>query len=106
MKEDTQSLPPATRNALKDAISGMAPDMTEEEVFEELEKTKYGTVRNTRDNCTKVFRHDPLLREALRLNLLSGRISIGNVPGTRSPTRTSAGSICMWSRHTALLPRN
>lgn len=54
----------------------MAPDMTEEEVFEELEKTKYGTVRNTRDNCTKVFRHDPLLREALRLNMLSGRISV------------------------------
>jgi len=52
------------------------PAQTTEEIKEMLEETQKGGVKNSIKNCLTVFQRDPLLRGAIRYNMLSERIDI------------------------------
>ena len=58
------------------AAEALAPEQTVEEVRESLSVTEKGQPANTIGNCRTVFCHDPLLRDAIRLNLLTDRVDI------------------------------
>ena len=69
MNSETQSLVPATQQA-------ESVELTVEQVRENLSVTEKGQPANTIGNCRTVFCQDPLLRGAIRLNLLTDRIDI------------------------------
>ena len=50
--------------------------MTAEEIKERLMKTEKGAVKNNRQNCMLVLENDPLLKDAFRYNILTGRVDI------------------------------
>ena len=52
------------------AAEALAPEQSVDEVREGLSVTEKGQPANTIGNCRTVFCHDPLLRDAIRLNLL------------------------------------
>ena len=55
---------------------------------ESLSVTEKGQPANTIGNCRTVFCHDPLLRDAIRLNLLTDRVDIVRIwagAGTPAP---------------------
>ena len=79
MNSETQSLVPATQQA-------ESAELTVDEVQESLSMTKKGQPANTIGNCRTVFCQDPLLREAIRLNLLTDRIDIVRDLGWRRST--------------------
>ena len=55
------------------AAEALAPEQSVDEVRESLSVTEKGQPANTIGNCRTVFCHDPLLRDAIRLNLLTDR---------------------------------
>lgn len=57
-------------------ISNMEPEKSVEEIKESLEGTQKGSVKNSIRNCLTVFQHDPMLKGALRYNILTERTDI------------------------------
>ena len=55
----------------KRQAEALAPEQSVDEVRESLSVTEKGQPANTIGNCRTVFCHDPLLRGAIRLNLLT-----------------------------------
>ena len=56
-------------------------------ILDALEKTKKGTVRQSKKNCMTVLKNDPVLRKAISRNELTGRIDIvKKVPWKRRST--------------------
>ena len=86
MSSEYQSLPPATRKAAMSAAEVLAPEQSVDEVRESLSVTEKGLPANTIGNCRTVFCHDPLLRDAIRLNLLTDRVDIVRDLGWRRNT--------------------
>ena len=64
----------------------LAPEQSVDEVRESLSVTEKGQPANTIGNCRTVFCHDPLLRDAIRLNLLTDRVDIVRDLGWRRNT--------------------
>ena len=79
MNSESQSFVPATRQAESE-------DLTVDEVRENLSVTEKGQPANTIGNCRTVFCQDPLLRGAIRLNLLTDRVDIVRDLGWRRST--------------------
>ena len=69
MNSESQSLVPVTRQT-------ESVELTVEQVRENLSVTEKGQPANTIGNCRTVFCQDPLLRGAIRLNLLTDRVDI------------------------------
>lgn len=65
----------------------LVPEQTADEVRESLDVTQKGQTANTIRNCKTVFQHDPLLKGAVRYNLLTERIDIVRDLGWRRSTR-------------------
>ena len=86
MSSEYQSLPLATRQAAMSAAEALAPERSVDEVRESLSVTEKGQPANTIGNCRTVFCHDPLLRGAIRLNLLTDRVDIVQDLGWRRNT--------------------
>ena len=86
MSSEYQSLEPATRQAAMSAAEALAPEQSVDEVRESLSVTEKGQPANTIGNCRTVFCHDPLLRDAIRLNLLTDRVDIVRDLGWRRNT--------------------
>ena len=76
MSSEYQNLPPATRQAVMSAAEAIAPEQSAQDVRESLSVTDKGKTANTIDNCRIVFCCDPLLRDAIRLNLLTDRVAL------------------------------
>lgn len=68
------------------AAEALAPEQSASEVRESLSVTEKGQPANTIGNCRTVFCHDPLLRGAIRLNLLTDRVDIVRDLGWRRNT--------------------
>ena len=68
------------------AAEALAPERSVDEVRESLSVTEKGQPANTIGNCRTVFCHDPLLRGAIRLNLLTDRVDIVRDLGWRRNT--------------------
>ena len=68
------------------AAEALAPEQSVDEVRESLSVTEKGQPANTIGNCRTVFCHDPLLRDAIRLNLLTDRVDIVRDLGWRRTT--------------------
>ena len=68
------------------AAEVLAPEQSVDEVRESLSVTEKGQPANTIGNCRTVFCHDPLLRDAIRLNLLTDRVDIVRDLGWRRNT--------------------
>ena len=74
------------------AAAALAPEQSVDEVRESLSVTEKGQPANTIGNCRTVFCHDPLLRDAIRLNLLtdrdrkSTRLNSSHMPKSRMPS--------------------
>ena len=83
MNSETQSLVPATQQA-------ESVELTVEQVRENLSVTEKGQPANTIGNCRTVFCQDPLLRGAIRLNLLTDRVDIVRDLGWRRSTSALA----------------
>lgn len=64
----------------------IAPEQSVDEVRQSLSVTDKGKTANTIDNCRIVFCCDPLLRDAIRLNLLTDRVDIVQDLGWRRNT--------------------
>ena len=73
---------PAGRHERSRSLSARSVD----EVRESLSVTEKGQPANTIGNCRTVFCHDPLLRGAIRLNLLTDRVDIVQDLGWRRNT--------------------
>ena len=84
MSSEYQSLPPATRQAAMSAPEALAPEQSAE--VRESPRHREGQPANTIGNCRTVFCHDPLLRGAIRLNLLTDRVDIVRDLGWRRNT--------------------
>lgn len=68
------------------AAEAIAPEQSVDEVRQSLSVTDKGKTANTIDNCRIVFCCDPLLRDAIRLNLLTDRVDIVQDLGWRRNT--------------------
>mgnify|MGYP002954181676 CR=1 FL=1 len=68
------------------AAEAIAPEQSAQDVRESLSVTDKGKTANTIDNCRIVFCCDPLLRDAIRLNLLTDRVDIVRDLGWRRNT--------------------
>ena len=79
MNSESQSLVPATQQ-------DESEELTVDEVQESLSTTEKGQPANTIGNCRTVFCQDPLLRGAIRLNLLTDRVDIVRDLGWRRNT--------------------
>ena len=82
ISEFTASHPQAAMSAAE----ALAPEQSVDEVRESLSVTEKGQPANTIGNCRTVFCHDPLLRDAIRLNLLTDRVDIVRDLGWRRNT--------------------
>lgn len=71
------------RQAALNAAEAMEPDWSVEEIREMLDTTQKGQAANTIHNCKMVFLLDPLLKGAVRLNLLTERVDIVRDVGWR-----------------------
>ena len=58
------------------AAEALVPEQSIDEVCKKLTVTEKGQPANTICNCQTVLCHDPLLRGAIRLNLLTDRVDI------------------------------
>ena len=72
--------------AAMSAAEALAPEQNVDEVRESLSVTEKGQPANTIGNCRTVFCRDPLLRGAIRLNLLTDRVDIVRDLGWRRNT--------------------
>ena len=86
MNSEYQSLSPATQQAVMSAAEAIATEQSVDEVRQSLSVTDKGKTANTIDNCRIVFCCDPLLRDAIRLNLLTDRVDIVQDLGWRRNT--------------------
>ena len=86
MNSEFQSLPSATRQDVMRPADSLLPEQSVEDVRESLTTTEKGQTANTIQNCQTVFHHDPLLRDAIRLNLLTDRVDIVRDLGWRRTT--------------------
>lgn len=86
MENGFQDLSPATRQAVMNAADLLLPALTVDEVRESLSTTQKGQTANTIGNCKTVFLRDPLLKGAIRMNLLTERIDIVRDVGWRRNT--------------------
>lgn len=86
MNSEFQSLPPDIRQAVMETADALLPEMSVDEVREKLATTEKGQPANTIQNCQIVFSYDPLLRDAIRLNLLTDRVDIVRNLGWRRTT--------------------
>lgn len=68
------------------AAEAIATEQSVDEVRQSLSVTDKGKTANTIDNCRIVFCCDPLLRDAIRLNLLTDRVDIVQDLGWRRNT--------------------
>ena len=68
------------------AAEAIAPEQSVDKVRQSLSVTDKGKTANTIDNCRIVFCCDPLLRDAIRLNLLTDRVDIVQDLGWRRNT--------------------
>lgn len=68
------------------AAEALAPEQGVDEVRESLSVTEKDQPANTIGNRRTVFCHDPLLRDAIRLNLLTDRVDIVRDLGWRRNT--------------------
>ena len=68
------------------AAEAIVPEQSVDEVRQRLSVTDKGKTANTIDNCRIVFCCDPLLRDAVRLNLLTDRVDIVQDLGWRRNT--------------------
>ena len=68
------------------AAEALTPEQSVDEVRESLSVTEKGQPADTIGNCRTVFCHDPLLRGAIRLNLLTDRVDIVRDLGWRRNT--------------------
>ena len=68
------------------AAEAIVPEQSVDEVRQSLSVTDKGKTANTIDNCRIVFCCDPLLRDAIRLNLLTDRVDIVQDLGWRRNT--------------------
>ena len=68
------------------AAEALAPEQSVDEVRESPLRHGEGPACNTIGNCRTVFCHDPLLRGAIRLNLLTDRVDIVRDLGWRRNT--------------------
>ena len=71
------------------AAEALAPEQSVDEVRESLSVTEKGQPANTIGNCRTVFCHDPLLRGAIRLNLLTDRVDIVQDLGLRRDRKST-----------------
>lgn len=70
-----------------DMLQGAIP---RESLISQLDKNDRGDVKNTRNNCAMIFRHDEVLYGKIKFNALTQRIDIvGDVPWVRSPEATT-----------------
>ena len=76
MKDESETLSPATENALHSATPLLQPDMTTEDVMGLLEMTEKGQVRNLITNAETILSYDPLLKGAIRYNELTQRVDV------------------------------
>lgn len=77
------------------AAEALAPEQSVDEVRESLSVTEKGQPANTIGNCRTVFCHDPLLRGAIRLNLLTDRVDIvRDFPEPDAPTIATNSPFC------------
>lgn len=79
-------MPKELRQAVQDTAEILLPEWTVEQVRENLFLNDKGQVSNSIQNCHLVFQHDPLLLDAIRLNLLTERIDIVRDLGWRRTT--------------------
>ena len=63
----------------------LLPALTVDEVRESLSMTQKGQTANTIGNCKTVFQRDPLLKGAIRLNLLTEPGNAYRIPATDCP---------------------
>lgn len=68
------------------AAEAIAPEQSVDEVRQSLAVTDKGKTANTIGNCRTVFCYDPLLQDAIRLNLLTDRVDIVRDLGWRRNT--------------------
>ena len=68
------------------AAEAIAPEQSVDKVRQSLSVTDKGKTANPIDNCRIVFCCDPLLRDAIRLNLLTDRVDIVQDLGWRRNT--------------------
>ena len=76
-------------------VEAIAPEQSVDEVRQNLSVTDKGKTTNTIDNCRIVFCCDPLLRDAIRLNLLTDRVDIVRDLGWRRNTCLLYTSRCV-----------
>lgn len=76
------------------AAEAIAPEPSVDEVRQSLSVTDKGKTANTIDNCRIVFCCDPLLRDAIRLNLLTDRVDIVQDLGGAQEYQRSDGYGC------------
>ena len=76
----------STQQAVMSAAEAIVPEQSVDEVRQSLSVTDKGKAANTIDNCRIVFCCDPLLRDAIRLNLLTDRVDIVQDLGWRRNT--------------------
>ena len=76
MKDESETLAPATENALRAATAALQPEMTTEDVKDLLETTEKGQVKSSITNAELILSYDPLLRGAIRFNELTQRVDI------------------------------
>ena len=58
---------------MNDPAQSLAPV---DAIYERLHRNKDGTVSQTLPNCMMVLEEDPLFRDAIRFNVLSGRMAV------------------------------
>ena len=76
MKDESETLAPATENALRAATAALQPEMTTEDVKDLLETTEKGQVKSSITNAVLILSYDPLLRGAIWFNELTQRVDI------------------------------
>ena len=98
MRENFQSLPEETRQWIGEAIEPLfTPEV--QSVWDELELTRNGLPANTIDNFRQVFRLDPLLKGAIRLNLLTDRVDIVRELGWQRSTSALTDTYLQYLLH-------
>ena len=71
MNSELENIDPARRIELGRAMDELKPELTTEQVLAELELSQKGYVKGNLSNCVKVLRSDPVLRGAIRYNMLT-----------------------------------
>ncbi len=76
MKDELQNISPELLAELDRTMDAMEGAVPVEQLKQELDLTEKGFIKSSRMNCTKIFRHDPVLFEKIKYNILSQRVDI------------------------------